>query len=230
VTGTAIRERPSPNHGPRRAAIDMLIIHYTGMESAEAALDRLCDPASEVSAHYLIEEDGAVWRLVPEDRRAWHAGRAFWAGETDINSRSIGIELANPGHEHGYRPFPDAQMAALERLCRDILSRFPIPSHLVLGHADVAPGRKRDPGELFDWQGLAAAGIGLWPEADPRPDGGTVDPGIFAENMRRFGYENASTEAVAAFQLHFRPSDVTGIPDGDTRTRLRNLIIQAGLA
>jgi len=202
----------------------MLIIHYTGMVSAEAALDRLCDPASEVSAHYLIDEDGTTWRLVPEDRRAWHAGRAFWAGETDINSRSIGIELANPGHEHGYRPFPDAQMKALERLCRDILSRFPIPSHLVLGHADVAPGRKHDPGELFDWQRLAAAGIGLWP--DDRP----FDLSDFADDMRRFGYENDSAEAVAAFQLHFRPSDVTGIQDDETRTRLRNLIIRAGLA
>jgi len=224
MTGPTVRERPSPNHGPRRAAVDMLIIHYTGMVSAEAALDRLCDPASEVSDHYLIAEDGTVWRLVPEDRRAWHAGRAFWAGETDINSRSIGIELANPGHEHGYRPFPDAQMIALERLCRGILSRFPIKSHRVLGHADVAPGRKRDPGELFDWQRLATAGIGLW------PDGRTVDPGIFARDMRRFGYENDSTEAVAAFQLHFRPSDVTGVPDNETRMRLRNLIIQAGLA
>jgi len=224
VTGTAIRERPSPNHGPRRAAIDMLIIHYTGMETAEAALDRLCDPASEVSAHYLIAEDGAVWRLVAEDRRAWHAGRAFWAGTTDINSRSIGIELANPGHEHGYCPFPDAQMTALELLCRGILARFPIPSHLVLGHADVAPGRKQDPGELFDWQRLAAAGIGLW------PDDARAGPGDFAADMRRYGYENDSADSIAAFQRHFRPARVTGVADAQTRRRLRNLIIRAGLA
>ena len=218
------RERPSPNHGPRRAAVDMLVIHYTGMKTAKAALDRLCDPASEVSAHYLIEEDGTVWHLVPEDRRAWHAGRAFWAGTTDINSRSIGIELANPGHEHGYRPFPDAQMTALEHLCRGILTRFPIRSHLVLGHADVAPGRKLDPGELFDWRRLAAAGIGLWPDGTP------VEAGDFAADMRRYGYENDAAESVAAFQRHFRPAAVTGIADAETRARLRNLIIQAGLA
>ncbi|HEX4505114.1 MAG TPA: N-acetylmuramoyl-L-alanine amidase [Alphaproteobacteria bacterium] len=224
MSDPAVRERPSPNHGPRRAAIDMLIIHYTGMKTAEAALDRLCDPASEVSAHYLIEEDGRVWRLVPEDRRAWHAGRGFWAGTTDVNSRSIGIELANPGHEHGYRPFPDAQMTALEHLCRGILTRFPIRSHLVLGHADVAPGRKLDPGELFDWQRLSAAGIGLW------PDGAVAEIDDFAADMRRYGYENDSAESVAAFQRHFRPAAVTGIADTETRGRLRNLIIQAGLA
>ena len=220
----AMRERPSPNHGARRAPIDMLLIHYTGMKTAAAALDRMCDPASEVSAHYMIEEDGTIWRLVPEDRRAWHAGISFWAGTTDINSRSIGIELANPGHEHGYRPFPDAQMTALERLCRNILTRFPIPSHLVLGHADVAPGRKLDPGELFDWKRLADAGIGLW------PDNTGPESGDFAADMRRFGYENDSAKAVAAFQRHFRPADVTGVADNETRTRLRNLLIQAGLA
>jgi N-acetylmuramoyl-L-alanine amidase len=202
----------------------MLIIHYTGMKTAQAALDRLCDPASEVSAHYLVEEDGTIWRLVADDRRAWHAGRAFWAGTTDINSRSIGIELANPGHEYGYRPFPHAQMASLEHLCRGILTRFPIPSHLVLGHADVAPGRKLDPGELFDWQRLAAAGIGLWPDCAP------AEPGDFATDMRLYGYADDSTESVAAFQRHFRPAAVTGIADAETVGRLRNLIIQAGLA
>ena len=161
---------------------------------------------------------------MPEDRRAWHAGRAFWAGTTDINSRSIGVELANPGHEHGYRPFPEVQVTTLEHLCRGILTRFPIRSHLVLGHADVAPGRKLDPGELFDWQRLAAAGIGLWPDGKPT---GASD---FAADMRRYGYENDSAEAVAAFQRHFRPAAVTGIADAETRARLRNLIIQAGLA
>ena len=222
-----MRERPSPNHGPRRggAPVDMLIIHYTGMDSAAAALDRLCDPASEVSAHYMVDEDGAVWRLVPEDRRAWHAGRSFWAGESDINSRSIGIELVNPGHGPDYRPYPDAQMTALEQLCHGILSRFPIHSHFVLGHADVAPGRKQDPGELFDWRRLAAAGIGLWPD-NPVP----ADPGAFAADMRRFGYADALPDAIAAFQQHFRPTDVTGIADAETRAILRALVIQAGLA
>ena len=164
---TNMIDRPSPNHGPRRdgAAIDMLILHYTGMTTAAAALDRLCDPKTEVSAHYLIDEDGTVWRLVPEDRRAWHAGRAYWAGETDINSRSIGIELVNPGHEHGYRVFPEPQMTALIALSQGILSRHPIPPHRILAHSDVAPDRKLDPGELFDWRRLAMAGIGLWSDA-----------------------------------------------------------------
>jgi N-acetylmuramoyl-L-alanine amidase len=227
VTDLAMRERPSPNHGPRRAnaPVDMLIIHYTGMDSAAAALDRLCDPTSEVSAHYMIDEDGTIWQLVPEDRRAWHAGRSFWAGETDINSRSIGIELVNPGHGASYRPYPDAQMRALEALAHAICDRHPIPSHRVLGHSDVAPGRKLDPGELFDWRSLAAAGIGLWPDNPV-----AADPGAFADDMRRFGYADASREAIAAFQQHFRPTDVTGIADDETRARLAALVKQAGLA
>ena len=219
-------DRLSPNHGPRRdgAVIDMLVLHYTGMPTAAAALDRLCDAKTEVSAHYLIDEDGTVWRLVPEDRRAWHAGRAFWAGETDINSRSIGIELVNPGHEHGYRAFPEPQMSALLALCRDILARHAIPPHRVLGHSDVAPDRKSDPGELFDWRRLAAAGIGLCSDAVAGEAAG------FAEAMRRFGYENASPDAIRAFQRHFRPAGITGIADGETAARLADLVRQAGLA
>ena len=219
-------DRLSPNHGPRRdgAVIDMLVLHYTGMPTAAAALDRLCDAKTEVSAHYLIDEDGTVWRLVPEDRRAWHAGRAFWAGETDINSRSIGIELVNPGHEHGYRAFPEPQMSALLALCRDILARHAIPPHRVLGHSDVAPDRKSDPGELFDWRRLAVAGVGLWSDAVA---GDTTD---FAEAMRRFGYENASPDAIRAFQRHFRPAGITGIADGETAARLADLVDRAGLA
>ena len=148
---------PSPNHDDRGgAAIDMLVLHYTGMKTAEAALERLCDPAAKVSAHYTIDEDGTVYAHVPEARRAWHAGVSFWAGATDINSRSIGIELVNPGHEFGYRDFPDAQIAALITLCHGILLRHPIPSARVLGHSDVAPARKEDPGELFPWERLAA--------------------------------------------------------------------------
>jgi N-acetylmuramoyl-L-alanine amidase len=204
--------------------IDMLMLHYTGMLDAAAALDRLCDPKTEVSAHYVIDEDGTVWRLVAEDRRAWHAGRAWWAGETDINSRSIGIELVNPGHEHGYRAFPEPQMTALLDLCRGILARHPIPPHRVLGHSDVAPDRKLDPGELFDWRRLANDGIGLWSDV---ATGGTVG---FAEAMRRFGYEDASPEAIRAFQRHFRPAGITGIADGETAARLADLVRQAGLA
>ena len=222
-------DRPSPNHGPRRtgAPVDMLIIHYTGMPSAQAALDRLCDPASEVSAHYLIDEDGAVWQLVPEDRRAWHAGKSFWAGETDINSRSIGIELANPGHGPDYHPFPDAQMTVLERLCRDIQARFPMPSRFVLAHSDIAPGRKQDPGELFDWRRLAESGTGLWPNGVlPAPP----DTAAFDADMRKLGYADGSAEAIAAFQRHFRPAAPTGIADAETRAILRALVLQAGLA
>jgi N-acetylmuramoyl-L-alanine amidase len=202
----------------------MLILHYTGMLTGAAALDRLCDPKTEVSAHYVIDEDGTVWRLVAEDRRAWHAGRAWWAGESDINSRSIGIELVNPGHEHGYRPFPEPQMTALIALCHGILARHTIPSHRVLGHSDVAPDRKLDPGELFDWRRLASDGIGLWSD---EVAGDTTD---FAEAMRHFGYLDASPEAIRAFQRHFRPARVTGIADRETAARLADLVRQAGLA
>jgi N-acetylmuramoyl-L-alanine amidase len=161
-----IRERLSPNVDarPGDGEIDMLILHYTGMRSAKDALDRLCDPAAKVSAHYLIEEDGAVWRLAAEEKRAWHAGVSFWRGRRELNAFSIGIELVNPGHEFGYRPFPEAQMAALEELGRGIFARHPIPPRHVLGHSDIAPSRKQDPGELFDWPRLARAGIGFWPD------------------------------------------------------------------
>ncbi len=157
-----VTDHPSPNFGPRPdgIVIDMLVIHYTGMPSGAAALRRLCDPVAEVSAHYLIEEDGRLFRLVGEAERAWHAGVASWRGESNINDRSIGIELVNPGHDYGYRPFPAAQMAALIALAGDILTRHPILTRNVVGHSDVAPSRKQDPGELFDWHALAAAGIG----------------------------------------------------------------------
>src|SRR5262249_6695143 len=151
------------NERPVAGRIDMLVLHYTGMRTGEAALERLCDPVAKVSSHYLVEEDGTTWRLVPEEKRAWHAGVSFWAGERDINDFSIGIELVNPGHEFGYRPFPEAQMQALEALARDIVDRHAIRPHRVVGHSDVAPTRKTDPGELFDWARLARKGIGLWP-------------------------------------------------------------------
>ena len=132
----------------------MLVLHYTGMVSAAAALERLCDPDARVSAHYVIEENGAIWRLVPENRRAFHAGASCWEGESDLNSVSLGIEIVNPGHECGYRPFPEVQMSSVERLCQELIGRYSIPPHRVVGHSDIAPTRKSDPGELFDWASL----------------------------------------------------------------------------
>ncbi len=226
-------ERPSPNHGPRRpdAAVDILLLHYTGMADCAAALDRLCDPAAKVGAHYLIDEDGTTYRLVPEGRRAWHAGVASWAGERDVNGRSIGIELANPGHELGYRRFPEAQIAALIALARQLVGRHPIPPGRVLGHSDVAPGRKLDPGELFPWPALARAGIGLWPEPDPgaRPE---LDPASVQRRLARFGYaagesgvpDRATVEVIEAFQRHFRPRRIDGAIDRDTVARLDALM------
>ncbi len=207
----------------------MLVLHYTGMPSARAALDRLCDPAAEVSAHYLIDEDGSLFRLVGEDMRAWHAGQSNWRGATDVNGRSIGIELVNPGHEFGYRPFAEAQMAALEGLAGEVLSRHPIAPRHVLGHSDVAPGRKTDPGELFDWPRLARAGIGLWP-GDDQGTGGS-GAGDRDELLVRFGYgigatSDARDAAIEAFQRHFRPSRIDGEMDRETYRRLDTLCRQ----
>src|ERR1700688_2427206 len=158
-------DRPSPNHDPRPAGapIDILVLHYTGMRTAEEALDRLCDPEAKVSADYTIDRDGCIYRHVDENRRARHAGVSWWEGERDVNGRSIGIELVNPGHEFGYVPFPEAQIDALMELAHGILARHPIPANRVVGHSDVAPARKMDPGELFPWQQLADAGIGVFP-------------------------------------------------------------------
>ncbi|HUT50350.1 MAG TPA: N-acetylmuramoyl-L-alanine amidase [Alphaproteobacteria bacterium] len=210
-------ERPSPNHNarPPDAPIDILLMHYTGMETAEIALARLCDPAAQVSAHYTIDEDGSVYWHVPEDRRAWHAGKSFWAGETDVNGRSIGIELVNPGHEFGYRAFPEAQMAALIPLAQDIIARHAIPAARVLGHSDVAPDRRQDPGELFDWARLAEAGIGLWPTATAERS--TADA---RSMLARIGYDVTVGGVIAAFQRHFRPAKVDGVVDAETHACL----------
>jgi N-acetylmuramoyl-L-alanine amidase len=215
-------ERPSPNHDDRGGTdIDLLLLHYTGMRSAAAALDRLCDPGARVSAHYAIDEDGTVYAMVPQARRAWHAGVSCWAGARDINARSIGIELVNPGHEFGYRAFPEAQIGALTELCGEILRRHAIAPWRVLGHSDVAPARKDDPGELFPWARLAAAGIGLWPAPGADPGAAAV-PGLLA----RYGYDpDAPLEkTVAAFQRHFRPSRVDGMADAETRRLLSGLV------
>jgi N-acetylmuramoyl-L-alanine amidase len=229
----AIEHSPSPNHGERAPGkpVDILILHYTGMVSDERALKWLCDPESAVSSHYFVFEDGRIVQLVDEHRRAWHAGQSFWAGETDINSRSIGIEVANPGHEFGYRPFPDAQIVSLIALCRDILARNPIPAERVLAHSDVAPLRKDDPGELFPWTTLAKAGIGVAPVAETINGGETLRFGergegvaAWREGLARYGYGidpgnefDSVTEAVTkAFQRHFRPVRVDGIVDKET--------------
>ncbi|NKB49455.1 MAG: N-acetylmuramoyl-L-alanine amidase [Alphaproteobacteria bacterium] len=223
-----IIDRRSPNHGERLAegvgdvVIDMLVIHYTGMVPDARALDWMCDPASSVSAHYFIDEAGAVCRLVPEDRRAWHAGVSAWRGATDINSRSIGIELSNPGHEFGYRDFPQAQIDALVTLASGIVSRHPISPRNVVGHSDIALVRKIDPGERLPWHHLAAAGIGLWPgESVPNGDGD------ISTMLASYGYDvthNALTDVITAFQRHFRPERFDGVADDETQARLANLL------
>lgn len=231
-------EAPSPNFGPRKAPPSMIVLHYTGMRTGEAALARLRDPAAEVSAHYLVEEDGRVFRLVDEARRAWHAGRSFWRGETDINSASIGVEIVNPGHEFGYRAFPDAQIEAVIALLADVRNRWIIEDRMIVGHSDVAPDRKADPGELFPWHRLAEAGHGLWVEPRPAPGeplgGGDEGPGVFAlqAGLTRLGYDCAPSgqfdertiTVVAAFQRHWRPRLVDGVADGETRARLMALL------
>ena len=222
-------EHPSPNREPRPegAAPDMLLLHYTGMKSGPEALARLSDPEAKVSAHYLIEEDGRVFALVPEEERAWHAGLAFWAGESDINSRSIGIELVNPGHEFGYRPFPGAQIESLIQLAQAILSRHAIPAWRVLGHSDVAPLRKEDPGELFPWKTLAQAGIGLWSEAEKK------DTRPLPQLLAALGYgylRDDETAVIRAFQRHWLPEKLTGRLDEESKRRAAALLalIEAG--
>lgn len=230
ATIPALHARSSPNHDarPRQAVIDMIVIHYTGMRTGEEALARLTDPQARVSAHYLIEEDGRIFALVPEERRAWHAGVAAWAGLHDINARSIGIELVNPGHEFGYRPFPDRQIAALIALIRDIRRRWPVPDSRILGHSDVAPLRKQDPGELFPWDRLAAAGIGLWPAKGKWRTHGRVAP---LSALAAFGYgwlaeedAQATAAVVRAFQRHFRPEQINGHWDEECGRRLAWLL------
>ncbi|WP_091740553.1 N-acetylmuramoyl-L-alanine amidase [Phenylobacterium immobile] len=231
-------EAPSPNFGPRKRPPDMVVLHYTGMRTGDLALARLRDPTAEVSAHYLVEEDGRVFRLVAEERRAWHAGRSFWRGESDINTASIGVEIVNPGHDHGYRPFPDIQIDAVIGLLDGIRARWSIDDRMIVGHADVAPDRKTDPGELFPWKRLAEASHGLWVEPAPAPGDpltlGAEGPGVFAlqAGFTRLGYDcspsgqfDARTAlVVTAFQRHWRPDLVDGVADGETRARLIALL------
>ncbi|MBN9010824.1 MAG: N-acetylmuramoyl-L-alanine amidase [Rhizobiales bacterium] len=231
---------PSPNFGERLTGpTDILVLHYTGMDSEGRALKWLRDPESSVSAHYFVFEDGRIARLVDEEKRAWHAGRSHWQGETDINSRSIGIEIANPGHEYGYRAFPDVQIGAVIGLCRDILARHPIPSERVLAHSDVAPTRKDDPGELFPWARLAAVGIGIFVPPAPIVEGPGLrlgDRGMeiadLKDRFRKVGYGlgpesefDVLTEAVVrAFQRRYRTERVDGVADPSTMATLDRLL------
>ena len=241
LTMLAIDRVPSPNFGIRAEGkrIDALILHYTGMPTAERALAWLCDPASGVSSHYFIFEDGRIAQLVEEGDRAWHAGKSFWAGETDVNSCSIGIEIVNPGHEFGYRPFPDSEIDAVIGLCADIVARHPIPPQRVLAHSDVAPTRKADPGELFPWRRLARAGIGHYVEPVPLAAGAVLKPGdqgAAVESLKRrfraYGYgvaegavfDDEMAAVVRAFQRHFRPGLVDGIADPSTVRTLDRLV------
>jgi N-acetylmuramoyl-L-alanine amidase len=229
---------PSPNFDVRVRPPDMIILHYTGMQTGAEALARLRDPEATVSAHYLVEEDGTVYALVPEQCRAWHAGQSFWRGERDINSCSIGVETVNPGHAWGYRPFPDVQIDAVIALLTDIRSRWRVPNAQILGHADVAPDRRKDPGELFPFDYLAQAGHGLWAEPDPAtgPPLAEQDEGAAVSDLQagltRLGYDSppsgtydaATTAIVTAFQRHWRPRNVDGVADGETRARLTALL------
>jgi N-acetylmuramoyl-L-alanine amidase len=231
-------DTPSPNFNARTAPPDMVVLHYTGMPTGEEALARLRDPEAQVSSHYLVEEDGRVFRLVPEERRAWHAGKSFWRGETDINSRSVGVEIVNPGHEWGYRAFPEVQIAAVIALVAEIRGRWDVPDARILGHSDVAPSRKQDPGELFPWKRLAQAGHGLWFEPEAAPGAaltvGDDGPGVFVlqAGLHRLGYEplpsgtydEETATVVTAFQRHWRPEQVDGIADGETRARLMAML------
>ncbi len=236
----------SPNHNERQGGQrpDMIILHYTGMAEAEAALERLRTRSSEVSAHYFVFEDGRIIQMVPESRRAWHAGKSFWAGATDINSCSIGIEIANPGHDHGYPDFPKRQIAAVTALCRGIQTRNTIAPVRVLAHSDVAPSRKQDPGEKFPWRTLYEFGVGHWAKPAPIMSfGQSLSPGsrgdavaALQRSLGEYGYgveatgefDSATREVVVALQRHFRPERVDGVADASTRGTLQELLASRG--
>ena len=234
---------PSPNHDERKQsrAPDLILLHYTGMQTGEAALARLCAPDSQVSSHYVVFEDGRIVQCVPEELRAWHAGVSSWAGETDINSCSIGIEIVNPGHEFGYSNFPLRQIAAVISLCKSIITRRgPISSARILGHSDVAPARKQDPGEKFPWDLLSESGIGHWVRPAPlNLEGALIKPDERSELVMRLqralrgygygieetgSYDEATFEVVTAFQRHFRQARVDGLADASTMLTLRALL------
>ena len=230
---------PSPNFGVRRSSVDMLVLHYTGMGSADAAIELLRTPAAEVSCHYVIREDGSIVQMVAEGARAWHAGLSSWEGITDTNSRSIGIEIVNGGHDFGLPPFPDVQIARVIALSQDIIARHAIRADRVLAHSDIAPARKRDPGERFPWDALHGAGVGHL-VAESRAVGGRFfmlgDSGQPVAALKAMlalygygialddAYDAATADVVAAFQRHFRHSRVDGVADASTILTLRELI------
>jgi len=216
---------PSPNHDERALPISMIVLHYTGMPDCQGALDRLTSAQAKVSSHYCIDEDGSIYRLVDEERRAWHAGKSYWRGIRDINSASIGIEIVNPGHEFGYRPFTDEQMAALIPLVADLKDRYGIGRGNVVGHSDIAPSRKEDPGELFPWDAFAKRRLAL-----PSPTRNLIDPfwsdAAFHLALERFGYDVTDPwKATVAFQRRFRPDRIDGIVDGECRAKLLALLL-----
>ncbi len=230
---------PSPNHDERAARADILLLHYTGMDSTDAAIERLCSPSARVSSHYVVRENGSVLQLVPEIRRAWHAGVSGWEGIRDINSRSIGVEIGNGGHDFGCPDFPPAQVAAVVALCRDVVARRAIRADRVLAHSDVAPRRKNDPGEKFPWWRLHDAGVGLWVAPEPIAPGARLMPDDLGDGVRRlqtalaeYGYDVAVTgfydaatkDVVTAFQRHFRPARVDGLADASTLRTLETLL------
>ncbi len=218
-------DRPSPNFDERKSPVSMIVLHYTGMPDAEQALDRLTSPESKVSAHYVVDEDGRIFSLVDESMRAWHSGKSRWRGITDVNSASVGIEIVNPGHEFGYRPFPDEQIAALIPLIAAIKERHAIGRGDIVGHSDVAPARKEDPGELFPWHALARRRLAL-----PSPTRDLIDPfwtdAGFLLALERFGYDATDPQkAVIAFQRRVRPDLIDGIIDGECRAKLLALLL-----
>ncbi len=216
---------PSPNFDERDQPVSLIVLHYTGMADAASAIARLSDPDARVSCHYLIQEDGQVLRMVPEEKRAWHAGQSYWRGHTALNNISIGIEIVNPGHEYGYRPFPDEQIDALIPLMADIKDRYAITRGNIVGHSDIAPRRKQDPGELFPWARLARHRLAL-----PRPTKNLVDPSWtdsgFLLALERFGYDvSDALAATVAFQRRFRPELIDGTIDGECRAILLALLL-----
>lgn len=224
----AVIERPSPNHDERLWPVSLLVLHYTGMESGEAALARLRDSQAKVSAHYMVTEDGSVVRMVTEDRRAWHAGISSWQGQEDLNSRSIGIEIVNGGHDFrdptGNLPaYTDAQIDAVITLCKEIITRHAIRPQGIVGHSDIAPARKSDPGEHFPWQRLAKAGVGIWPDFSPAQDPGPA--GEESRLLHQIGYDTSDpVSALRAFQRRWLPACVNGLADGPTRVRLQQIV------